>query len=192
MPFKRTAHCKRCGEVLFKIEPGIGDVTYNCIACGEKVAVVECNEYETLQHSCDKCGSDVFKVKVTVDDHSNSQEYWIAECESCKATPDSIYVDNEGNIISEEERDQLIKQDELYRLEEEAYAKDDLIHQLEEEVDNLNSEIEEKDRYISSLKSEIEDTENEIYNLKKQAKDKDKYIVELRERVAQLELDIRI
>lgn len=115
----RTAQCKKCGEVLFKLVPHVGYVTYNCRKCNSEVAKVKCDNYETLRRTCRECGGDIFKVKVTVDKSDSSQGYWEPECVKCKNSPQAIYVDNEGNEIDKGTRQYLMMKDKIENLEEE-------------------------------------------------------------------------
>ena len=174
---KRTAHCKNCGGVLLKITPNTGSVTYNCLECNSEIATVPCDDFETLLPKCNECEGEVFKVRITMDGDDNSKECWNPECENCKGSPLSVYVNNEMEVIDEEEREQLLIIKALEDLEDEVIVKNEVIEQLEEEVDSLSNEIEEKDNYIYHLKCELAESLNRV--------------AELEDRVAELEWRIK-
>ncbi|MEG1795996.1 MAG: hypothetical protein RR262_05800 [Clostridium sp.] len=188
MAFKRTAQCKKCGEVLLKIESGIGEVTYSCKACNSKVATVTYDEYQTLLPTCEQCGGDTFKAKIIEDDF---KEYLDAECVSCKKPPKTVYMDNYGYIINEDKRMQIIKQDELNRLREENEYKVDLIQILEKKIENLNGDLEEKDTYLYILEKTLKDNEYELSNFERNIRGKEEYISDLEYKVADLEEKLR-
>ncbi|MEG0774659.1 hypothetical protein [Clostridium sp.] len=183
MPFKRTANCKNCGEVSFKIKPGVGHAAFKCMSCDNEDLKAILQDYETLVPICSKCDGDIFKVKVTVYE-KGQQIYSEAKCEICDMSPISVYVDDEGKVINEKVREELITQDRLENLQEECNVKNDLIQELEERIDNLYDEITEKDQLIYNLNDEVEEKEIYIYKLEKKIEEKDNEINKLR-----LELD---
>lgn len=163
----RTAQCKKCGEVLFKIKSGIGEVVYCCVQCNNEVEIVKCEKYATLLPLCQECGGDTFKARIKVDKEHSLQQHWDPECIECKGTPKSVYLDGEGNLIDESTRIVLIVKD----LEEEVNMKDEFIKVLEGDLEKLNTQIEEKNSVIDNLNSEIEEKYNCIYNLEYKLED---------------------
>jgi hypothetical protein len=188
MAFKRTAQCKKCGEVLLKIESGIGEVTYSCNACNSEVATVTYDEYQTLLPTCEQCGGDTFKAKII---EAGCNEYFDTECVSCKKPPKTVYMDNYGYIINEDKRMHLIKQDELNGLREENEYKDDLIQILEKKIENLSGELEEKDTYLYILEKTIKENEHELSIYERSMWGKQEYISDLEYKVAHLEEKLR-
>jgi len=162
---KRTAHCKNCGGVQFKITPKAGSVTYNCVDCNSEVTTISYDDFETLLPKCNECGGNIFKVRITIDEEENSNECWNPECENCKGAPLSVYVNHDGEIIDEDEREQLLIVKTLEDLEDEVNMKGEIIDQLEEELDNLTNEVEEKDNYIYHLKCELAESINRVSEL---------------------------
>jgi predicted RNA-binding Zn-ribbon protein involved in translation (DUF1610 family)/archaellum component FlaC len=175
----RTAHCTNCGGVLFKIKPSTGYAIYDCVDCNNEIARVRYDKYETVLPTCEKCGGNIFKVRITVDEQEDSNEYWEPECISsnCEGSPKNVYVDMDGNLIEKGERELLIMQDSVRSLEEEVNVHKETIEQFEKEVYDLNNEIEEKD--------------SEIYVLEKELVTSKRHISELEECISVLEWKIR-
>lgn len=171
----RTAQCKKCGGVLFKIKSGVGEVLYCCAECNNEVQIVECEKYATLLTVCEECGGDTFKARIKVDKEHSLQQHWEPECTECKGTPKSVYLDKEGNLIDENIRIVLIVKD----LEEEVNIKEEVIKELEGDLENLKNKIKEKNNIIDSLNSEIEEKYNCIYNLEYKLEDSKRQISNL-------------
>lgn len=174
----RTAHCNNCGEVLLKIKPSTGCIFYYCVECNKEVSRVGYDKYETLLPTCQECGNDKFKARITVDEKDSSHEYWEPECVNCKGSPKSIYVDYDGKVINEGERQLLMMKDRVKELEEaveelesEIETKDETINQLEDEVSSLNDDIEEKDNRIYHLEDKLVNAERQISKLEDQVSD---------------------
>ncbi len=47
----KTKSCKRCGEVIFKINPVCENSEAICIVCNEKI-YINCGEYSTYESKC--------------------------------------------------------------------------------------------------------------------------------------------
>jgi DNA-directed RNA polymerase subunit RPC12/RpoP/molybdopterin converting factor small subunit len=189
----RTAHCKNCGGVLFKIKPSTGYVIYDCVDCNNEVARVRYDKYETILPTCEECGGNIFKVRITVDEQEDSNEYWEPECISsnCEGSPKNVYVDMDGNLIEKGERESLIMQDSVRSLEEEVNTQKETIEQFEKEVYDLNNEIDEKDSEIYVLNNEIDEKDSEIYVLEKELVTSKRHISELEECISELKWEIR-
>lgn len=160
----RTAHCSKCGGVLLKIKPGTGYVVYYCADCNAEVSKVKYDNYETLLSTCDECGSNVFKARITVNEN-DSHEYWEPECIKCKGTPKSVFRDDDGNIISAEERVRLVQKDRIEELEEELDTKKKTINELNNDVVYLNYEMEKQNDRMNEIKSELENAYRHISEL---------------------------
>jgi len=167
----RTAQCRNCEEVLFKIKPSIGYVIYNCVNCNDEVARVSYGKYETVMPACEECGGDIFKVRIKVDEQDNSHQYWEPECVKCKGSPKLVYVDNDGKLIDEGVRQSLMAKERLEELEEEVNTQKEIIEQLEDKIDDLHSEIEEKDNLINDLEYELDTSKRHASKLEKNISD---------------------
>lgn len=171
----RTAQCKKCGGVLFKIKSGVGEVIYCCAECDNEVEIVKYEKYATLLPTCEECGGDIFKAKIKVHKEHCLNQHWEPECMECKGTPKSVYLDSEGNLIDERTRIVLIVKD----LEEEVTMKEEIIKELEDDLEKLSGEIAEKNISIDSLNTEIEEKYNCIYNLEYKLEDSKRQISNL-------------
>ncbi|WP_066893438.1 hypothetical protein [Clostridium nigeriense] len=163
----RTAQCKKCGSVNLKIKQNIGSVFYYCAECGSSIEQVMYEKYQTALSTCEKCGKDIFKGWITVDKGNELHEYWDAKCINCNSMPKTVYVDNEGNLISNVERELLIRIDKIEELEEEDENNKSIISSLKYEKEDLSYEIEEKDSKIYDLERELYSANKEIENLKR-------------------------
>jgi prefoldin subunit 5 len=109
--FKRTASCVKCGGVIIKIKQRTGGAIFQCLDCDNDLNEVKCDKYQTFSTICEKCGAETFKVRITPGEKDSKNEHWIPECASCADIPKLVNIDNEGNLIDEEERKLLIKED---------------------------------------------------------------------------------
>lgn len=94
--FTRTTCCKKCGATELRIIPKAGEVECTCLECGDHVATVKYDDYETLDSKCEKCNNDIFKVKITKDEE---QEEWSPLCSKCQREAKEYYVDKKDNPI---------------------------------------------------------------------------------------------
>lgn len=184
----RTAQCRKCGGVIFKIKPSTGYVIYYCADCNEEVATVKYDKYETALSTCEKCEGDLFKVRITIDEKDNSTECWKSECVNCKGAPKLVYIDNNGNLINKKQRELLVINDRVKELEDEVDELEDMIdtknatiNQLEDEVDDLNYKIKKRDGNIEDLENELGNAESKIFDLEAQVSDLEWNIEKLKE-----------
>lgn len=84
---KRTANCKKCGSVIFKVKQRTGGAVFRCIECDNELNVVKCDKYQTLSKNCEDCGGEEFKVRITPYEKDYKIERWSTECTSCAGAP---------------------------------------------------------------------------------------------------------
>ena len=158
----RTANCK-CGSVKFKIVSKSGEIDYVCAECNKYVNTIKCDQFESVKPICKKCGNDEFKVRIEVED---GQQYWSAYCTKCAEKPESIYVDENGSIISRQVRELLLIKDSVIK---------------------INNRVEELEDDLSDLKDRVDNSENGIESLGYEIGQLDK----LSDKIYKLESDIR-
>lgn len=191
----RTKACKKCGEVIFYINPICENTELICDKCKTKQYIYS-GKYTTCDKTCSSCYNDSFRVKII--DHGDDEKITL-ECSECKSSPRTYYVDSEGNSIDRSTREILIidnkievidnnvsnmesrvneieykaecAQEDLERLDSRiSQSKEDIIS-VEQDVDWLSKEL---DREVFRLKKEI----NELNNLLSEIKDNSKDIIQ--------------
>lgn len=110
---KRTASCRWCGGVIFKINQRPGGAIFSCIECNKELNEMKFDKYQTFSTNCGKCGVEEFKVRIRPDENDSKIEDWIPECVSCADNPKLVNIDNKGHLISEDERVLLIEEDSI-------------------------------------------------------------------------------
>lgn len=115
---RRTDKCDQCDGVRFKIkQQRSSGAILHCIECDSEQKEIKCDKYRTLSSSCGKCRSEVFKVRIRPDENNDEIEQRVIECASCGDILKKINIDNEGNLITDEERELLILEDSIVKAE---------------------------------------------------------------------------
>ena len=94
----RTASCKKCGEVKFKIIPRFEEMEYICSSCGNSIVVISCERYESVRSICSKCKGDIYKVKIQEDEENR---YWSGYCINCNSAVEYISVNRQMQVINQ-------------------------------------------------------------------------------------------
>ena len=185
----KTKSCKRCGEVIFKINPVCENSEAIGIVCNEKV-YINCGEYSTYESKCKSCSNELFKLKRY--DYGQKEIIKI-ECTNCKDEPNTYYVDKEGKQIDRSIREILLIKDRIERVENNVYNienriddvetridymeydistvnsksrnNEESINNIEYDVDYIKRDISDIESSIRGLKDNIESLDNSIYNL---------------------------
>jgi hypothetical protein len=158
--FERTACCPKCGSVLLKVIPAFSKIDYICSECGEFVATVDCEEYETLNSSCEKCSNETFKVKVS---ENEEVENWTPYCSKCSERGASRFTDKEGRTIDAASRDVLIVRDSITKLAEQA----DWLESSFKDLSDTADYIEDTDdlETFNTLKLQINNCSDSVANI---------------------------
>lgn len=176
---KRTYNCKKCGEVLFRLNKLNGGMQIICENCNKTKEIVEFDKYTSFLSNCKICGCNLVKVSVEVSD--NFEEYMVPKCSECRSEIEKVKIDDNRNVIDLETYKILIDKHERKvleeRLEELEYKNENLEEKnyyLEEEVERLSDKLNYKKRTINNLKNEIESFEWDL-------EEKDKIISSLKD-----------
>jgi uncharacterized coiled-coil protein SlyX len=114
---RRTDKCDQCGSVVFKIKQKTGGAILHCIDCDNEQKEIKCDKYQTFSASCEKCESEFFKVRIRPHENNDEIEQRVIECAGCGDIPKKVNVDNEGNLLTDEERELLILEDSIVKAE---------------------------------------------------------------------------
>lgn len=171
----RTASCKNCGEVTFRIIPTTGYVNVECFKCNKQIGHIYCGEYTTMSSNCDKCGSNEFKAKIRVEEDNG--EVWDIKCVKCGNDPKGVFVDDKGIIIDEKSREILMANDKIRELKER-------IEELENDLDEKSDELDDYESQLDYKNNEIDVMEYELGKYKRRCS-------ELESKVSDLERNIR-
>lgn len=160
-----TKSCNTCGNVEFEILPYVGEYKAKCIHCGSIVDTVKLEKYEGIIPRCTKCGSEIFKAKITKE---NDREYWELRCSSCDNEPKYRYCDEKGNEIDKRTRELLIIKGYLKELNEKVDSLQSNLKEIDDKVKELNDTAYEHDYEIREIKSCIMSCESEISDLREE------------------------
>lgn len=136
----RTANCPDCGSVKLKILPSNGEINYFCEECGIHVKTILCDEFTSISHKCDKCGKDIFKVKI---EDNMDKPFWNPFCIGCNEQAKLISIDNEGNEFNFDKRQQVIIANSMSLFESRILKVSDKVYDFNEQVQNLKNHIKE-------------------------------------------------
>lgn len=169
----RTAVCKKCGEVKFKIVPKFGEIDYVCIKCGTTVGTVQGEEYTSVRSICDKCKTDIFKVRIEED---NGTEYWDGYCINCNSEPKRIIVNREMQVINRKTLERLKMLDKIDSLEGTIEKLTDKIEDLENNLIYIESYSEQNRQYIYGLQEENSDIRSDVRSVNSDISDLERKI----------------
>ena len=153
-----TRVCTVCDHNKFKIVPRGAQFEAKCSKCDNVRRVVKL-EGKMVKTRCTQCNNETFKMR----EEENPDNMVIElKCAACGASAEYVFIDDEGNEVTQGQRTVLDIKKVTNKLSEK-------FEHIEEELGELN------DRY-SSLKFDREDTEalddnlfslnNQIRNLK--------------------------
>jgi prefoldin subunit 5/DNA-directed RNA polymerase subunit RPC12/RpoP len=182
---KRTAVCKKCGSVEFKIVPECGRIRYICLGCKGIVANIYLDSYETADNKCRKCGNEIFKVEIN---EQGSNNYWSGFCIKCGQKIGKKYVDSHLNRIDRKTREMLIIQDRIGELDNKI---EELKEDVEEKIDNLWDNINSVKYDLDDYLYKIKDVENKIEDYAYKIRDLDNRIDELDDKIDGLNENMR-
>lgn len=137
--------------------------------------------------NCKKCGSDIFKVRITIDEQGNV--HWQPECVACKGVPSSVYVNNEGTKIDEDDRAQLMLKNKIKKLEEDLNHKEKSIEKLEEELLSKQNIITSLEAIILNLNIIIDEKASNLDDFESELNRCKEYISELENNIQDLQWD---
>lgn len=147
----RTASCKKCGEVKFKIIPRFEEMEYICSECGNSIAIINCDKYESVRSICSKCKGDIYKVKIQEDEEN---EYWNGYCINCNSDVQHISVNRQMQVINQK----TLQRIKMF----------DKIDYLEKNIEKLTKKIENFKNTLSYIETYSEQNRNYIYDLQKE------------------------
>lgn len=154
----RTRACKKCGEVIFHINPMGENTELICDKCKSKQYIYS-GKYITCDKTCSSCYNDLFRVKVI--DLGDGEKVTL-ECSECKGSPRTYYIDRDGNSIDRSTREILILQDKVEIIENSVSNLESRIFEIEYKAEYVEEDIERMSDRINNNKEDLSSIEQDV------------------------------
>lgn len=190
----RTRACKKCGEVIFYINP-IGENTeLICDKCRTKQYIYS-GKYITCDKTCSSCYNDSFRVKIV--DHGENEKITL-ECTECKGSPRVYYIDRDGNSIDRNTREILIIENKIDTIENNVSTLESRVYEIEyksecaeEDLGRLSSRINRNKEDIVSIEQDVDwiskELDREVIRLKNEIKELNNLLENIKENIKEID-----
>ena len=143
----RTLVCEKegCTGNKFYVKSDGGNLYIKCKECGEEYCYdVSYYDYKILS-SCSNCGNDLFKIFKDTD-----KEGIYIKCSECGSPPEKIYVDDDGNQVTYEEKKLEEMKNMIYGIDQKINDMNNTINQIKNDQEFLEESMAYLNKFIAS------------------------------------------